>query len=350
MLLTSALVTLLAVPAQPAPGNDNTVFFDGLLHDSASTAYVPNGTRMAITDDVVLRLRAYRFDLTAVTLEWWDGNTWAGAPMAFLMDVPCGPGFDPPYTECVLWDATVPGIARALAYRFAAQDGSDTNYVGAAAAGTASVVFNDGEVPTVAQSFALPAPPDAGPGMDASMGQPDAGTGTTDAAVGMDAAVAQPDAAMGMPDAAMAQQDAAMGTPDAAMGTPDAAMAQPDAAMGMPDAAMVQTDAAVGLDASVTQSDAATGPDAAQPMGQDGGSCTAGCASETERRVCSSDGRAIRVACTAGTQCADGVCVSPGEPEPEAQGCSCAATPQVPRAWPAAALLLALGRVFRRRR
>ncbi|WP_239488499.1 alpha-amylase family glycosyl hydrolase [Luteitalea sp. TBR-22] len=114
-----------------APLPDNTVQWDGLLHDSRDTLYrspggaVPAGTR------VTLRFRTYHADVTAVTLRVYDTD--AGAEQVLPMqvvasDVPCSPS-STSSPGCDLWEATVQrGQPETLWYRFIVSDGTDTAY------------------------------------------------------------------------------------------------------------------------------------------------------------------------------------------------------------------------------
>jgi MYXO-CTERM domain-containing protein len=158
-MLAAALAVVAVVSAQ-TPGHDNNVWWGGLAHDSAQPTYRPDGEKASRADGVTLRVRSFQFDLTALFLEWWDGAQWHAVPAWFDADLP--PDRDPPHGcqgvgfPCVIWVAAIPPDVDAVAYRFRAEDGTDTDWVGAAAAGTGHQVYDD--APDVAQSFQLASP------------------------------------------------------------------------------------------------------------------------------------------------------------------------------------------------
>ncbi len=100
---------------------DNDIFWDGLLHNSRDPAYrtpvgpVPAGT------PVTLRLRAYRDDLTAVSLRLYDDRTDTATvlPMRIVAS-------DPAYDYWAV--AITPTQPTVLWYRFIVRDGTDTDY------------------------------------------------------------------------------------------------------------------------------------------------------------------------------------------------------------------------------
>ena len=108
------------VPAFVA-SHDNNVFWDGLYHDSRDTAYrTPGGPQPAGTP-VTLRLRAYKNDLTGVTLRAFDkvANSTASTPMQRVAT-------DATYEW---WQATItPTAPTLLYYRFIARDGTAVAY------------------------------------------------------------------------------------------------------------------------------------------------------------------------------------------------------------------------------
>ena len=80
--------------------------------------------------------------------------------------------------------------------------------------------------------------------------------------------------------------------------------------------------------------------------------CVPGCASIRERRLCPAGGAPLVVACTADTECRDGVCTTPPEQDPPPSqgpcGCRATASDDVTPAW-LGVLLLGLYRLARRR-
>lgn len=357
MLLAGLTMVSALLVAQPS--NNNDVGFDGLFHDASSVTYVPNGPRTTLTEDVPLRFRSFRNDLTRVVLQYWWGAGWTSADMVFDVDVACGAGFSPPFDQCVLWRGTIPGNSGAVAYRFVAQDGSDQNFVGRANGATTSRVFDNGQEPNLAQSFDLPVPDAGGTGAadaaaPADAAQPPDAAQPVDASVPRDAAL-PPDASLPRPDAAVAP-DASAGPADASAGTPDAAT-RPDAAAAG-DAAS-PPDAALGADASradaaAPPSDAGNGVDAAGNGNSDAGNagCVPGCMGTTQRVVCGATGTPTVVDCTGGTECRAGACVAPSSEAPDTQGgCGCDVTDvKAPQAAAGAMVLLTGVAGIRRRR
>jgi hypothetical protein len=291
MMCAALLAFLGSLPA--APANDDNVFWDGLFHDPTSAQYL-----QTIPDGLTLTLRVFDGDLTAIRLEYFDGARWNSLPLRYDQDLDdCGgAGLSFP---CDLWvtESAVPFSSGAQAYRFAAVDGADTQYVGV---GAPSRVFDDGVVPDVVDCFPFPDRPDAG-AYDA----------------GRLADAAAPDAMI--PDASQPPDATPPRDAGASVDAADAA-AMWDASA--PDGA----DAADTPDAWLTDTGIPHSLDSSTPLdaGQDGGHavCRPGCASAGERVVCSAE-RPVILACTAGTECLNGVCVSPRPEEPLPRGCQC---------------------------
>lgn len=102
--------------------HDDTVFWDGLYHNSRDPLYrssvgaVPTGT------PVTLRFRSFANDLTAVKLRVWDDR--ADMPFVYPMQIVASDiAYD--YWEYVIPPQSMPTV---LWYRFIAVDGTDTDY------------------------------------------------------------------------------------------------------------------------------------------------------------------------------------------------------------------------------
>jgi len=113
------------------PGHDNSVWWDGLRHDSRDTLYRTPGGVVPAGTAVTLRLRTFHDDVTAVKLRLYSVNAGAAQllPMTRVASgVSC---YQPtPYT-CDYWAYQVTGASPDnLWYRFLVTDGTSTVYYG----------------------------------------------------------------------------------------------------------------------------------------------------------------------------------------------------------------------------
>ena len=110
--------------ASNAPSRDDSVWWDGLAHDSRDTLYrVPGG---AVTQGTraLIRFRTYHDDVTGVTLRTWLDGERIYSMQRVARDVPCGLQFG-----CDFWQAEVETPRKGtLFYRFIVRDGSKTVY------------------------------------------------------------------------------------------------------------------------------------------------------------------------------------------------------------------------------
>ena len=121
-----------SVTASGMPAHDDTVWWDGVKHDSRDTLYrTPTGAVEQGTA-VTLRLRTYHDDVTSVTLRLYslDAGGAAMQPMTRVASgVSCADEALAKYT-CDYWEYTIPADHPAdnLWYRFVVTDGTDTDY------------------------------------------------------------------------------------------------------------------------------------------------------------------------------------------------------------------------------
>jgi glycosidase len=116
--------------------HDNNVEWDGLRHDSRDTLYRTPGGAVSAGTGVILRLRTFHDDVTAVGARIFSLRT-GGAqvvPMKLAAsDVGCAQA-SLAADSCDYWQASVPGALAAqpdnLWYRFVVTDGTDTDYYG----------------------------------------------------------------------------------------------------------------------------------------------------------------------------------------------------------------------------
>ncbi|MBN1581463.1 MAG: hypothetical protein JXA89_12240, partial [Anaerolineae bacterium] len=113
-----------AVP--PVPALDDTVWWDGLGHDSRSDLYRVPGGAVPVGTPVTLRFRTFHDDVSEVLLRVW--STTAGAQTLYPMERVAMTG-DPPYGYDY-WQVTVPAQIEPtiLYYRFVVRDGGDEDF------------------------------------------------------------------------------------------------------------------------------------------------------------------------------------------------------------------------------
>ncbi|UCC62529.1 MAG: alpha-amylase [Anaerolineae bacterium] len=113
-------------PVAPRPKPDDNIWWDGLGHNSRDDLYRVPGGAVTTGTPVILRLRAFHDDVTAVTARVW--STAAGAQALYPMALVASTD-DPPYGYDY-WQATIPAQDEPtiLYYRFIVRDGSDEDF------------------------------------------------------------------------------------------------------------------------------------------------------------------------------------------------------------------------------
>ncbi|NJD59136.1 MAG: alpha-amylase [Anaerolineae bacterium] len=113
-----------------SPAHDNSVWWDGVRHDSREPLYRTPGGAVEAGTPVILRLRTYHNDITDVKLRVYDLNQAAQTILTMNLvaeDVDCYQA-DLPFT-CDFWAITLPNqFANNFWYRFIISDGTDTDY------------------------------------------------------------------------------------------------------------------------------------------------------------------------------------------------------------------------------
>ncbi|MBN1261758.1 MAG: hypothetical protein JXB35_13865, partial [Anaerolineae bacterium] len=115
------------IAAAPPPppeqaAHDNSVWWDGLYHDSRDPLYRTPGGSVPTGTPVTLRFRAFANDLTAVKVRLWDDTP--NVEMLLNMEIVAS---DADYDW---WEVTLPASAEGTIYyyRFIPSDGTDTDY------------------------------------------------------------------------------------------------------------------------------------------------------------------------------------------------------------------------------
>jgi glycosidase len=128
---TSHVLTITSVPPV-GHAHDNNIEWVGLKHDSRDTLYRSPGGAVPAGTPVMIRLRTFANDVTAVSVRFYsvDLNGQQVVPMSpAAVDVSC---YDEALVDdsCDFWQATLPASwgEDNLWYRFIVTDGSDTDY------------------------------------------------------------------------------------------------------------------------------------------------------------------------------------------------------------------------------
>ncbi len=123
---TTTLSAFAFFPPLAEPSLDNTVWWDGLGHNSRNSLYRQPFGAVTTNTPITLRFRTYANDVTGVRVRVWD--TKAGGqtiyPMNYLTTIPGTPfNYD-------IWELQLdaPNYLTVLYYRFLVTDGSDTDY------------------------------------------------------------------------------------------------------------------------------------------------------------------------------------------------------------------------------
>ncbi len=108
------------------PGHDDTVWWDGLEHNSRDDLYRAPFGAVPKNTPVKLRFRTYAGDVTEVKVRVWDTALAAQAlyPMAVVATIPGDP------YDYEIWELELaaPDYLTILYYRFVVTDGADTDY------------------------------------------------------------------------------------------------------------------------------------------------------------------------------------------------------------------------------
>ncbi|MGC9394137.1 MAG: alpha-amylase family glycosyl hydrolase [Anaerolineae bacterium] len=111
---------------KPVASQDNSVWWDGLEHDSRSDLYRQPFGAVPTETPITLRFRTYANDVTGVRVRLWD-TTMGQQTIAAMTKVATTPGASFDYD---IWELqmSAPDYLTVLYYRFIVTDGTDTDY------------------------------------------------------------------------------------------------------------------------------------------------------------------------------------------------------------------------------